>query len=78
MWTLGCHTTAELGEPSHPLYTDLIAFVSSLIDVALPFLYIIYSTKEQSEITTPITPCRKVRDKVAISENLLYARLWLS
>ncbi len=49
--------TAELGESSHPLYTDLIALVSSLIDMALPFLYIIYSTKDQPEITIPTTPC---------------------
>ncbi len=62
MCTLGGYdANAELGDPSsHPLYTDLIASVSSLIDVALPFLCIIYSTKEQPEITTPTTPCRKV------------------
>ncbi len=45
MCTLGGYdATAELGEPSHPLYTDLIALVSLLIDVALPFLYVIYTT----------------------------------
>ncbi len=57
MWTLGHHTTAELGESFHPLYTELVALVGSLIDVALPFLYIIYNTNEQPEITTPTTPC---------------------
>ncbi len=57
MWTLGHHVNGELGEPSYPLYIDVIALVSSLIDVALPFLYIIYSTKEQPEITTCTTPC---------------------
>ncbi len=66
-WRLGYHSTAKLDEPSHPIYTELIALVSSLIDVTLPFLYIIYSTKEQPEITTPTTPCRKV----AISESFI-------
>ncbi len=41
--------TAELGEPLHPLYTDLMALASSLIDVAFLPLYITYSTKEQPE-----------------------------
>ncbi len=69
MCTLGGYDeNAELGDPSsHPLYTYLIALVSSLIDVTLSFLYIIYSTKEQPGITTHTTPCCKV----VISESSL-------
>ncbi len=55
---VSCDYRIGLGEPSRPLYTDLIAVVSSLIDITLPFLYTIYSTKEQTEITTATTPCR--------------------